>query len=353
MRCTLVGFLYVVHCWATVCDGDVIAESFLSFTRSYTAITKERNILFASPDTNGSVTAGPEGGPFTRDGPTLLGSFFIQFGGLYRPSSVKLLPRIKTAIFFLSGQREFTDESLELQPEVIPAIDQDFTFGGKCTVTSSQFGRRIVGHSCLYDLCLGSSTDCIFVYAGTRFEFIPTTADRGSEVGAQNKGLLDPTTTNQGFTGNNPNFAANRLQLPPSFPGFVFGGVGNYEGIKGSFDLITVAQRRANPAFVETDTPTAAPTLTDAPTPDFQRRRDLQEENEERTTATKDDAPSNDIEEENNTVKEDQRDLQRIVNDDGVVDDNVLADFDDNENVIVQKIFLVTNIRLPLGPKAI
>jgi hypothetical protein len=338
-----------------VIQGDVINES-SSFTRSYTAITNERNILFAQPSTSGSVAKQngppPFTGPFTRDGPTLLGAFFLQFGGLFRPSSVNLVARrIMNMYDQGSGGASLGDfgDNLQLQPEVIPAIDQDFTFGGKCTVTSSNFGASIVGHSCLYDLCLGSSTDCIFVYAGTRFDFSPLSdfpRNRPLAVNTQNKGLLDPTAT---IDFVDPPGPANLVNpLPPSFPGFVFGGVGNYEGIKGSFDLITIAQRSINPNLREdTSPPTAAPTLTDAPTPDFQsRRRDLQEENEERT-ATKDyytqSSTTNDIQEEEKNNEEQQRDLQR----------SDLTELDDPVNVIVQKIFLVTNVRLPLGPKAI
>jgi hypothetical protein len=286
-----------------------------------------------------------------------LGSFFIQFGGLFRPSSVKLVARVVTnsLLFGASSGVGTLTETLQLQPEVIPAVDQDFTFGGKCTVTSSQFGQSIVGHSCLYDLCLGSSTDCIFVYAGTRFDFAPIPRARGPTVNVQNKGLLDPTDVGSDQkTPLQPDVAFSlRSALPPSFPGFVFGGVGNYEGIKGSFDLITVAQRSLNPQVdtAATVPPTAAPTLTDAPTPDFQNGRDLHEEEnkEERTATTKDDvttesSSNNDAEEEKGDNEEQQeRDLQR----------DSIDIFDDDENVIVQKIFLVTNIRLPLGPKAI
>jgi hypothetical protein len=195
------------------------------------------------------------------------------------------------------------------------------------------------------------------VYAGTRFDFAPIPRKRGPVVNVQNKGLLDPTDVGSDQkTPIQPVVAFSlRSALPPSFPGFVFGGVGNYEGIKGSFDLITVAQRSLNPlvgrGITQTDQPTAAPTLTDAPTPDFQNGRDLQEEEneEDRTATTKDDVTTQsssnnnmeEVEEENEEQQE--RDLQRDSND----------FFDDNETVIVQKIFLVTNIRLPLGPKAI
>jgi hypothetical protein len=276
---------------------------------------------------------------------------------------VKLVARVVTnSILFGAGSIVGTlTETLQFQPEVIPAVDQDFTFGGKCTVTSSQFGATIVGHSCLYDLCLGSPTDCIFVYAGTRFDFKPIPSRYETAVNVQNKGLLDPTAPGPDVKAPLNLFISKSLfdqlslrsALPPSFPGFVFGGVGNYEGIKGSFDLITVAQRSLNPQVdtAATVPPTAAPTLTDAPTPDFQNGRDLHEEEnkEERTATTKDDvttesSSNNDAEEEKGDNEEQQeRDLQRDSND----------FFDDDENVIVQKIFLVTNVRLPLGPKAI
>jgi hypothetical protein len=112
-----------------------------------------------------------------------------------------------------------------------------------------------------------------------------------------------------------------RAALPPTFPGFGFGGTGRYNGIKCTFDLITVAQRSFFPITLETAAPTSSPTLTDEPT-DFRRARDLSQEEVDSVEV--------------------ERELKR-------------KDEEDNADtgVIVQKIFFTCNQRLPLGPKAI
>jgi len=185
---------------------------------------------------------------------------------------------------------------------------------------------------------LGSPTDCINIYAGGRFNFSPIQDDngRGILVNTQNNGILDPEgglddgrrkLQNQasddrpvGLVPNGNVFSPGfRAALPPSFPGFGFGGTGRYQGIKCNFDLITVAQRSFFPSASTTETPTASPTLTDEPTVNKNNNRDLSQEDEQE-------------EEENN------RDLQTVDLDTGV---------------IVQKIFFTCNQRLPLGPKAI
>jgi hypothetical protein len=86
------------------------------------------------------------------------------------------------------------DQQLVLQPKTIPSIDDDFTFGGKCTTTNGKTLTQITSHSCFYDLCLGSPTDCVNIYAGGRFNLSPikTERNRAYLVGLQNDGLLDP-----------------------------------------------------------------------------------------------------------------------------------------------------------------
>ncbi|OEU09334.1 hypothetical protein FRACYDRAFT_248814 [Fragilariopsis cylindrus CCMP1102] len=287
------------------------------FTRAFTVITSPKDITSVTP-------------PNLQRSETLQGSYIITYGGVYRSSSVELVP---TELFSFG-----TDvPQIALQPKTTPAIDEDFTLGGKCTTTNGKTITGIISHSCFYDLCLGSPTDCINIYAGGRFNFSPIKDDnsRGILVNTQNNGILDPEAglddprklQNQASddrpVGTKPNgFILSpgfRAALPPSFPGFGFGGTGRYQGIKCNFDLITVAQRSFFPLVTTTETPTASPTLTDEPTVNKNNNRDLSQEDEQE-------------EEENN------RDLQTVDLDTGV---------------IVQKIFFTCNQRLPLGPKAI
>ena len=123
---------------------------------------------------------------------TIQGSYFISFAGVFRTSSIELVPTIIGI-----GDLLFDDDSqdqLVLQPKTIPSIDDDFTFGGKCTTTNGKTLTQIISHSCFYDLCLGSPTDCVNIYAGTRFNFSPIKieSNRGYFVGLQNNGNLNP-----------------------------------------------------------------------------------------------------------------------------------------------------------------
>jgi len=201
-------------------------------------------------------------------------------------------------------------------------------------------------------LCLGSPTDCINIYAGGRFNFSPIQGERSRAifVNTENNGFLDPESEagpdpkrklqNQDSAdrpvkivpvGSDFVWApqGSRAALPPSFPGFGFGGTGRYQGIKCNFDLITVAQRSFFPRVITTESPTASPTLTDEPTVN-RNRRDLSQEDKQQ--------------QEENT-----RDLQRVDEDDKFVVEGGRLD----TGVIVQKIFFTCNQRLPLGPKAI
>ena len=279
------------------------------------------------------------------DSLTLQGSYIITYGGVYRSSSVELVP---TELFsFGVGVPQ-----IALQPKTTPAIDEDFTLGGKCTTTNGKTLTGIISHSCFYDLCLGSPTDCINIYAGGRFNFSPIQGERSRAifVNTENNGFLDPESEagpdpkrklqNQDSAdrpvkivpvGSNFVWApqGSRAALPPSFPGFGFGGTGRYQGIKCNFDLITVAQRSFFPKVITTESPTSSPTLTDEPT-ENRNNRDLSQEDEQQ--------------QEENT-----RDLQRVDEDDKVFVEGGRLD----TGVIVQKIFFTCNQRLPLGPKAI
>jgi hypothetical protein len=54
--------------------------------------------------------------------------------------------------------------------------------------------ESIKSHSCFYDLCLGSPTDCVNFYGGTRLEFQPIQFDtpRGIGINVEKYGILDP-----------------------------------------------------------------------------------------------------------------------------------------------------------------
>jgi hypothetical protein len=284
-----------------------------AFARSYTVISKPRDIVYISPSMG-----------------ELRGDTFLWFGGMYRSSSVKLVPKDFGKRMGLDGSSE-----IALQPDTVPTIDPDFTFAARCTITSAK-GQdlRGTGHSCFFDLCLGSPVDCVNVYAGGRFTFgfgfvgtsrrLTSLANKPN-VNSQNKGTLEALNNDSPVRG----------ALPPSFPGFVFGGVNRYEGIKGTFEIVTVTQRRltVSPATINTngggtDTPTEAPTLTEEPTSSGQGqggRRNL----------------------EVGEQPDKERKLQRVGND----DPSDLNGF--QSGVITQKVFLVTNQRLPLGPKAV
>ena len=305
------------------------------FTRAFTVITSPKDITFVSP-------------PNLQDSQTLQGSYIITYGGVYRSSSVELVPTelfsVGTDVLRRLDAGVMTRSQITLQPKTTPAIDEDFTLGGKCTTTNGKTLTGIISHSCFYDLCLGSPTDCINIYAGGRFNFSPIQGERSRAifVNSQNNGFLDPESEagpdpkrklqNQDSAdrpvkivsvGSNFVWApqGSRAALPPSFPGFGFGGTGRYQGIKCNFDLITVAQRTLFPLTISTEAPTTSPTLTDEPTDNKNNNRDLSQEDEQ--------------EEE----EENYRKLQ--------------TDGELNSGVIVQKIFFTCNQRLPLGPKAI
>ena len=303
------------------------------FTRAFTVITSPKDITFVRP-------------PNLQGSETLQGSYIITYGGVYRSSSVELVP---TELFTVG---DVVLPQIALQPKTTPAIDEDFTLGGKCTTTNGKTLTGIISHSCFYDLCLGSPTDCINIYAGGRFNFSPIQGERSRAifVNTENNGFLDPESEagpdpkrklqNQDSAdrpvkivpvGSDFVWApqGSRAALPPSFPGFGFGGTGRYQGIKCNFDLITVAQRSFFPKVITTESPTSSPTLTDEPT-ENRKRRDLSQEDEHQ--------------EEENT-----RDLQRVDEDDKFVVEGGRLD----TGVIAQKIFFTCNQRLPLGPKAI
>jgi len=299
-------------------------------TRSYTVVTAPKDVTFVLP-------------PNVQKKQTLQGSYFTTFGGVFRSSSIELVPTEQVNTFSQNVNSPKTFVTNVLQPASNPEIDEDFTFAGKCTVTNGISITTILSHSCFYDLCVGKPTDCVNIYAGTKFEFRPLQQSNANGIATniQNNGLLDPKgkfedgipkdrklqnqpgrpvrTFNRLESNSVAGFSIvnGRSALPPSFPGFCIGGIGRFAGIDCNFELITVAQRTINPTTIETVAPTGAP--VEPPS----NRRDLSVEDEDQ--------------------EDEDRELQR----------NGDADDGRAKGVIVQKIFITSNIRLPLGPKAI
>merc|ERR1712039_281328 len=102
------------------------------------------------------------------------------------------------------------------QPNVVQLKPpkNNFFFNGKCKTVAGFGDSQSLAHSCFYNLCLGGSLgeDCVNIYAGGGFIF-----DSKLPVAKGEEPLL-----------------------PPSFPGAVIGGLGLYQGIKGTAQIVTV-----------------------------------------------------------------------------------------------------------------
>lgn len=224
----------------------------------------------------------------------VLGSAIIQSGIVFRPNSVNLVEVLGN---FAGG----------VQPETTADINSAFTFNGECVATAGSGLATLEAHTCVFNLCLRGSQNCIFLYAGTAFNFnvAPGIAEGGS-----------PSNV---FDGDVP--AQN--PLPPSFPGVIIGGVNNFSGITGIFELITVAGTLAFiPNFnqgnfgIETFSPTAAPSTGFPSAAGDSNAPSQQPTGRPTSTGTQQPTPQN------------------------------------LEPAIVQKLFVKSNIRLPRVPKA-
>jgi len=237
----------------------------------------------------------------------VIGSSTIQSGNVFRPASVNLVQVLEN---YAGG----------VQPETTPDLNSAFTFNGECVATCGKGFSHVEAQTCIYNLCLRGSQNCIFLYSGTAFNF-----NRAPSLSAKDGTFGNEVIKNDFFadgTTNNP--------LPPSFPGVVIGGVNDFVGITGNFELITVAGDlpydpvlkngrdvvdelgKAGDIQPETFAPTATPTESDnAPvSPSMQPTS--------RPTFDGTQAPT-------------QLNL---------------------EPAIVQKLFVKSNIRLPKAPKA-
>lgn len=335
-------------------------------TRSYTAIASDEDItMIIPPNAQQTYRDSFNADTGEREYNTLQGSYWITRSGLYRSSSVEMEPKV---LFNARGERPMVFRTTDLQPKYIPAINEDFQLLGKCTVTNAKTLSAINSHSCFYDVCLGSTSDCLNVYAGGSYQFSPflQSSAYGIMANNQNNGFADPTDSdlpnvniesedeepgrrNLQNINSGPKIEfqesvkklvdlnsglgmpALRAALPPSFPGFCIGGTGRFAGVKCSMEVVTVAQRTAFPHSLETGAPTAAPTETDEPT--NPPRRDLQEDEQQEEAETV-------VDDENE--EEVRRNMQR----EG-------EDANDNNGVLVQKIFIQSDMRLPMAPKAL
>lgn len=165
------------------------------YQRSYTTVTlNDATNFYGGVKDNSSSSRG------------ILGTAFSTSASVYGMDSVVVEPNNQ----FVGG----------LEATFIPQPNKDFFFQGTCKVTRSGSNTNsILAHSCIYDLCLGGGGfSCINLYAGTAFDFTPT-----STVG-----------------GGTP-----ILEKPPTFPLFILGGTGRFYLIQGAAQLETVAGRTA------------------------------------------------------------------------------------------------------------
>lgn len=155
---------------------------------------------------------------------SVIGSVTMQTGPIYNPNDVK----------FIDCKRQRRKDSCEIdsdcfnvrekapqygggkQPNVVmlKPPKHNYFFNGQCKTVAGFGDSQTLAQSCWYNLCLGGAAgqDCVNIYAGGGYIFDPRT-----EV----------------LRGEEP-------LLPPSFPGVVVGGLGKFQGIKGSAQIVTV-----------------------------------------------------------------------------------------------------------------
>ncbi|OEU21603.1 hypothetical protein FRACYDRAFT_235228 [Fragilariopsis cylindrus CCMP1102] len=214
-------------------------DASLVYSRGYICITRQQDFAFVVPQQRSIV---PE--DFTLDQLNLLGSSTIQSGGIYDPADVQIVDRLGTSAdeFLICcgagiGRAQFAGQR---QPKFIPQRDPGFFFNGECVATQAA-GQQILGHSCLFNLCLGGGGyNCLAIYAGSKFVFNPLEQVLFSETtfnfnAANNAGTIVPS-------------------LPPSYPGTIIGGTGSFFGAVGYVDVTTITGSTLTPAASEDDT---------------------------------------------------------------------------------------------------
>ncbi|OEU06004.1 hypothetical protein FRACYDRAFT_266563 [Fragilariopsis cylindrus CCMP1102] len=205
----------------------------LVFSRGYICITRQQDFAFVIPQQKSIV-------PRFRKllDLNLLGSSTIQSGGIYDPADVQIVDRLGTSAAdnfddFLFGRGQFAGQR---QPKFIPQKDPGFFFNGECVATQVA-GPQILGHSCLFNLCLGGGGyNCLAIYAGSKFVFNPLEA-------------VSLSRTTFGFEDNN-NPDSIVPSLPPSYPGTIIGGTGLFVGAVGYVDVTTITGSTLTPARV-------------------------------------------------------------------------------------------------------
>ncbi|OEU05784.1 hypothetical protein FRACYDRAFT_258268 [Fragilariopsis cylindrus CCMP1102] len=208
-------------------------DSGLVYSRGYICITRQQDFAFVIPQQQSIVPGGER-----LDELNLLGSSTIQSGGIYDPADVQIVDRLGTSAAdnFLSEDDEFLKRGQfagQRQPRFIPQKDPGFFFNGECVATRVA-GPQILGHSCLFNLCLGGGGyNCMAIYAGSKFVFNPL-----EQV------LFSPTTF--GF-GEKKNEGTIVPSLPPSYPGTIIGGTGLFAGAVGYVDVTTITGSTLTP----------------------------------------------------------------------------------------------------------
>jgi hypothetical protein len=183
-----------------------------AFASEYTIVTSKTNFQVNFKRLPNIANADNPGNPNF-----VLGSSIIQSGNVFRPNSVNLVQVLEN---FAGG----------VQPETTPDLNSAFTFNGECVATAGKGFATIDAHTCVFNLCLRGSQNCIFLYAGTAFKF-----NSAPVISVQ------PDTFGNNLFKNDFFSSGNKNPLPPSFPGVIIGGVNDFIGITGNFELITVA----------------------------------------------------------------------------------------------------------------
>jgi hypothetical protein len=155
----------------------------------------------------------------------VIGSSFLQAGPIYNPDDVRFIDcsrqrnkdscKIDPKLYDTSKKLQYGGGKQPNVRELAPPKD-NFFFNGECTAVAGFGASQVLAHSCFYNLCLGGlGEDCVNIFAGGGFIFDP----------------LQPVAD-----GEEP-------LLPPSFPGAVIGGIGKYQGINGSVQIVTITTR--------------------------------------------------------------------------------------------------------------
>jgi hypothetical protein len=283
----------------------------------------------------------------------VLGSTITQSGNVFRPNSVNLVQVLGN---FAGG----------VQPETTPDINSAFTFNGQCIATAGIGFATLKAHTCLYNLCLRGSQNCINIYSGTRFDFNaapslklvgfqpsktlnivnPFTQDGSILVGPGRAGVTNLLTNSQFFTLNpsKPEFGSNDNPLPPSFPGVIIGGTNDFQGITGNIELVTVAGTLAFEPQVGDFTLVPGTTSNSPPGSNL----DLSAGSIKPITFSPTESPTTGFPTPEGSLSPSEQPTGRPTFDGTQAPSEASL-----EPAIVQKLFVRSNIRLPRAPKAI